>query len=250
MNRSLFKRVKKKFIIFKQQRKDRKQNRKMIKFYSFFINKDDLCFDIGANKGNRTEIFLKIGAKVVAVEPLQKCAEILKARFADNPNFNLIQKALDEKEGVNEILVCENASAISTMSEGWKSAVTESGRFTDFEWDNKEPVLTTTLDSLMEAYGVPSFCKIDVEGYEYQVLKGLSSPIKYVSFEFTPEYFDEAKHCIQHLQKIGDYLFNFSIGESMKLALKDWVDPKIIISELNKIHSKEIFGDVYASLQV
>ena len=35
-------------------------------------------------------------------------------------------------------------------------------------------------------FGKPAFCKIDVEGYEYKVIKGLSEPLNTVSFEFTP----------------------------------------------------------------
>ncbi|MCK4784435.1 MAG: FkbM family methyltransferase [Desulfobacteraceae bacterium] len=37
----------------------------------------------------------------------------------------------------------------------------------------------------------PAFCKIDVEGDEFDVLQGLSRPIKAISFEFVsecPEY--------------------------------------------------------------
>lgn len=34
-----------------------------------FIKKNDLCFDIGANEGDQTSLFLELGAKVVSVEP-------------------------------------------------------------------------------------------------------------------------------------------------------------------------------------
>ena len=42
------------------------------KFYQNFINKNDLVFDIGANKGNKSNVFLKIGARVIALEPDKK----------------------------------------------------------------------------------------------------------------------------------------------------------------------------------
>ena len=42
---------------------------KRFNFYSGFINKGNICFDIGANYGNRTEVFLKLGSEVIAVEP-------------------------------------------------------------------------------------------------------------------------------------------------------------------------------------
>jgi hypothetical protein len=41
----------------------------MTSFYQQFLQPGDLCFDVGANMGNRVEAFLKIGANVVVVEP-------------------------------------------------------------------------------------------------------------------------------------------------------------------------------------
>ncbi len=67
------------------------KQREMLRFYKKFVNKDDLCFDIGANSGERTNILLKLGAKVVAVEPQQKCFNILESKFAGNDNVNLLK---------------------------------------------------------------------------------------------------------------------------------------------------------------
>ena len=46
-------------------------------------------------------------------------------------------------------------------------------------------VPVTTLDALIERHGVPSFVKVDAEGFEEEVLQGLSRSIKALSFEFT-----------------------------------------------------------------
>src|SRR5438874_1447653 len=56
---------------------------KSIKFYGQFINNQCLCFDVGANIGNRTEVFLDLGAHVIAVEPQDSCVQILERRFND-----------------------------------------------------------------------------------------------------------------------------------------------------------------------
>jgi hypothetical protein len=50
-------------------KREKKLLRKRLTFYRNFIRNGDLCFDIGANIGTRTEAFLELGAKVVAVEP-------------------------------------------------------------------------------------------------------------------------------------------------------------------------------------
>jgi FkbM family methyltransferase len=42
----------------------------------------------------------------------------------------------------------------------------------------------TTMDTLISLYGKPDYCKIDVEGFEINVLKGLNIPLNLVSFEY------------------------------------------------------------------
>ena len=57
--------------------------KEMISFYSQFVPNGGLVFDIGANIGNRIEIFLEIGATVIAVEPQAACVAILKEKFGN-----------------------------------------------------------------------------------------------------------------------------------------------------------------------
>jgi FkbM family methyltransferase len=137
--------------------------RKILNFYSQFIKKGDLCFDVGAHKGNRAAAFLKIGARVIAVEPQKSCIKFLQSKFGKNPNFVLVGKGLAESEGELTMSICEEADDISTFSEKWKM-----GRFSQYEWNKKELTQVTTLDNLIKEFGPPIFCKIDVEGFEYQ----------------------------------------------------------------------------------
>ena len=82
-------------------------------FYKQFIQPGDLCFDVGANIGNRTVIFLDLGAKVVAIEPQKECYQKLTKRFGDK--IDLVTKGLGEKESVEKLYVSE-LSAISSFS--------------------------------------------------------------------------------------------------------------------------------------
>jgi FkbM family methyltransferase len=218
----------------------------MANFYSSFIKKDDLCFDIGANVGNYTDVFLRLGATVVAVEPQDHSMGELRRKYRNNKRVILIHKGLDNKVGEQELVIC-SAHPASSMSKDWISAVKHSGRFPQMSsWDKTKVVPVTTLDMLIEDYGRPTFCKIDVEGYEFNVLQGLSYPIPYISFEFTPEFLDPAKDCIEYLATLGTAVFNYSIGQSMKLALSDWVEPKEMYEILEQLPDKSIFGDIYA----
>lgn len=218
---------------------------KTAKFYSQFINKNDLCFDIGANMGNRIQIFLKLGAIVIAVEPQPILQEKLLKKYRRNIRVVLIKKGVGEKEGEGELMIC-NAHTLSSMSKEWIKSVNVSGRFNTFKWERIQKIRLTTLDKMIEEYGLPTFCKIDVEGFELQVLKGLSKPIRTVSFEFTPEFITSTIKAIEHLSRIGFTEFNYSIGESMKLDMPKWVSNKEICVTLNNLTDKRIFGDVYA----
>ena len=222
-----------------------RHRREMLRFYSQFINQGDLCFDVGANLGNKTETFLKLGATVVAIEPQSVCMQQLKKKYHKNSRVILIQKALGEKEGERELFLSP-AHTISSMSKEWINSVKSSVRFRNYTWNKSVTVPMTTLDKLIEEIGKPSFCKIDVEGFEFQVLKGLSQPIRTLSFEFTPEFIDSAIHCIEHLSKIGLVKFNYSVGESMRLALPTWVTNDEMCKILTNLPDKTIFGDVYA----
>ena len=221
------------------------RDEEMTQFYSQFISDRSLCFDVGANIGNRVKVFLRLNADVVALEPQSKCVKILREIFRDNPHLTILQLALGEKEGEAEIMISDS-DTISSISQDWIEAVRKSGRFSEYHWDKKEIVKMTTLDWLIDKHGMPDFIKIDVEGYELQVIKGLSKPVRLISFEFTPEYIDSALKCIDHLDEIGDIHLNYSVGETMQLALETWIEPpkmKKILSGF--VGDNKLFGDVY-----
>ena len=160
--------------------------------------------------------------------------------------MTVIGDALGSFEGTAEMLVA-SFHTLSSLSPEWTDAVRESGRFAAFEWDQREPVRLTTLDVLIEAHGIPDFCKIDVEGYELEVVRGLSRPLPSLSFEFTVERLDSRLAAVEHLAGLGMTRFSFSFGESRHLALREWTDAsgmrKFLTSE---VHTQATFGDVYA----
>ena len=220
-------------------------DQKMLEFYSRFVSPGALCFDVGANTGNRTKILLKLQARVVAVEPQSRCVRILRARYGHNRQFTLVEKALGDTEGEAEMMISD-ADTISSLSAGWIEAVKQTRRFAGHDWSTKQIVPVTTLDKLISRYGAPDFIKVDVEGYEYEVMKGLSCPVKMISLEFTPEFIDSTFKCIDHLQKIGDISLNYSVGESMTFSLSEWVEPKAMVEILSGFRDDHVFfGDVY-----
>lgn len=194
------------------------QKPKQKKLYSQFVKPGSLCFDVGANVGNRTALFLELGANVVMVEPQKECYQALEKRF---PNLPLVKKGLGENESTEKLYVSD-VSLISSFSKSHVDMMQED-RFKGANWDKTIDIEMTTLDNLIKQYGVPDFCKIDVEGYEYDVLKGLSQPVKAMSLEYiVPENKEVVLNCIKHLNKLGKIECNLSHGETMEFHLPTW----------------------------
>jgi hypothetical protein len=118
------------------------------------------------------------------------------------------------------------------------------------EWNERRTIKITTLDRLIEEFGIPRFIKIDVEGYELEVLKGLTRPIEMISFEYTtPERTVQCVECIKRLKDISNnkILCNYSIEESMEWALPKWLSSEEMIVQ---IVSAPVFGDGFGDIYV
>lgn len=210
-------------------------------FYAAFIQADDLCFDVGAHVGARTDLFLSLGARVVCVEPQPRCVQVLRQKYGNDPRVSIIPAGAAEKCGSLTMSLCHAAPTISTFSEKWKT-----GRFHDYNWSAAAKVPVTTLDLLIGQFGVPAFCKIDVEGYEHAVLRGLSRPVPMLSFEFTREFIDDARACMDHLASLGQVEFNCGLGEATTFALAQWSPATDVSDHLRSQPDELLWGDIYA----
>src|SRR5579862_633892 len=221
-----------------------RRTRARVAFYRQFVGPGELAFDVGAHVGDRTELLLRAGASVVAVEPQPLLREKLERAFGADPRVTLVAEAVGAEAGTAELRWPAGGLALASMSDEWVGRVRESGRF-QAEWDDRALVPVTTLDALIERYGAPSFCKIDVEGYEETVLGGLSHPIRTVSIEFIPENLDSTERALAKFGDLADYRFNYALGESLALAEQRWLKRDELLERLRTCVPRS-FGDVYA----
>ena len=217
--------------------------------YSQFIKKGNLVFDVGANMGNRSGIFLSLGARVIAVEPQDACVKYLKLRYGKK--IIIIQKGLGAKEEIKEFFLSPDHT-ISSFSSEWIDSVSNSGRFAKSSWNKSIKMQVTTLDNLISEFGLPDFIKIDVEGFEPEVLRGLSIPVKALSFEYsTPEQNLQTQDCLQILSKINPEIqCNYSVGETLKLELSEWLSSEKMMEHVNSDDFQRTgFGDIYVLMK-
>src|SRR5262249_49664992 len=93
------------------------------------------------------------------------------------------------------------------------------------EFGQQKEVEAVSLEELMAIYGSPFFIKIDVEGYEAHVLRGLRRPVPYLSFEVNlPEFKKEGLECIEQLGNIAALgKFNYAVDCGRGLILDKWL---------------------------
>lgn len=220
---------------------------RMRRFYAQFIRSGDLCFDIGSHVGNRLLAWQGLGARTVAVEPQPLLMETLRRRYGKDANITLIEQAIGAAPGEATLHISSRTPTLTSLSRDWISRLQQDPSFKGVEWDQQVTVPVTTLDALIQTWGEPHFCKIDVEGFELEVLQGLSRPLAALSFEYLPATMELALGCIRRLQVLGNYAFNLSPGESHRLRYGHWLTAPEMMQALEAIREgREGSGDVYA----
>jgi FkbM family methyltransferase len=225
---------------------NRAHNEAIKGLYCQFVRKGDLVFDIGANVGNRIVPLLGLGVKVIAIEPQTKCVQTLQVRFGNK--ITIVPKGVDQTEGIKQMHISDN-TVLSTFSEEWIDK-TKDNRFKGNEWNNVSAIEMTTFDELIARFGKPRFAKIDVEGYEKNVLSGLTTAIDYISFEYAvPEQSENHKECLDLLKGINPQAkCNYCVGESMKWALDSWIEIEKMKQMIDSTaFTATQFGDIYVS---
>jgi FkbM family methyltransferase len=227
----------------------RDRMRRMAELYRRYVKPGDLVFDIGSHVGDRIAAFRRLGCRVVAVEPQPAAFRFLRVLYGRRKDVTLVHGAASDKDGTLSLRLNIANPTVSTASDAFIHAADGAPGWEGQRWDDIVEVPAFTLDALIAAHGMPVFAKIDVEGFEAEVLAGLSQPLPALSFEFTTIQRDVAEACIARLMSLGAYRFNVALGESQELSFAASISADELLAHLRTLPHEANSGDVYAVLR-
>ena len=190
-----------------------------------------LVFDIGANLGNTVKIFTEVSEKVIAFEPnpilLTNLNDMFKGR-----NVVIDSRGLSNEVG-RKIFNVSYADSVSTFSDDWIN----NSRFSEkITWQYPTEVEVTTLDNIIDEYGIPDYVKIDVEGYEYEVLISLNKflPDTLFAFEWAEEMKDKIYLTLEHVYNLGYKSFSLTEEDVVMFDKQlTWMDYSDLLEEVS-----------------
>jgi FkbM family methyltransferase len=220
----------------------------MDRLYGQFMRPGDLVFDIGAHVGDRIAAFRRLGARVIAAEPQPALVKTLKLIYGRDSAVTIEPVAVGRAAGEIELKLNVDNPTVSTASDAFVAAADGAPGWAGQVWTRSIRVPVTTLDALIARHGMPTFIKIDVEGFEAEALAGLTRPVAALSFEFTTIQRDVAAAAIDRCAALGYVSYNAALGESQTLVHAQWQSAEDIARWLAALPVEANSGDIYARL--
>lgn len=220
-------------------------HRGLVGLYGEFVPRGGLVFDVGAHVGDRIKAFRALGARVVALEPQKPLYGVLKLLHGFDRKVILIRSAAGRSIGEARFRINSANPTVSTLSEDFVAASKGAKGWEGQVWDRTETIELTTLDALIALHGRPDFIKIDVEGFEAEIIAGLSHPVPALSFEIVTMAKTAGLEALDAAISKGFDRFRISLGESHAWS-SSWTGAAEMRRIIHNLPAAANSGDVYA----
>ena len=159
-----------------------------------------LLFDIGANRGDATIVGIALGYEVIALEPAPRIYSELVGNFIYNPKVIPVKFAVSDKDYERIEFYEADEDGLSTLNKDWLTS--ESMPYAGKSFRTIRAT-TITVDTLVKIYGKPDLMKIDVEGAEWSVFKGMTDYYGTLTFEWSEATLGEHNKQLKYLADLG-----------------------------------------------
>ncbi len=189
-----------------------------------YLPNNPVIFDIGANKGQSIEKFLKIfkNPQIHSFEPIKDEIDILKKKYKDNKNIYLNDFALGEKNELKNFNITAKSDNSSfnkiNLDTDWVKVRSGQNNTNVKNYVEKiEKVKVITLDEYVKSQKIEDIdlVKMDTQGYEDKILEGSIETIKKnkISIIKTEIMFDDNYNKYLNFIDIEKYIipYNFRI---------------------------------------
>ena len=205
-------------------------HRKRIKkFLINFNSKIKNIYDVGSNEGEYSILFKKIfpNSKIFAFEPNSKLCKNSKKKFKNLKNIKILNVAVGNADKYIDLNIDENSSLTTSLDiKNTKSKTFKVKKFLYGDQKHKKKITKLIkLDSFINYRNKPDFIKIDVEGYEEEILKGLKNNLKNIKLIMIEFHFDNLYQGYSP-RRIHKFLLKnkFTHIKSIKFPVLKWED--------------------------
>lgn len=213
-----------------------------------FIKPFDLVFDIGAARGMMTLVLRWCGGNVIAVDPMYAVAPELvpefEWKFGDDPYCASVPLAVSPEPEI-EFWVHQGLPYLSSGNTEWMWGTIHQVFYSHSQLE-KRIAKATTLDALIEEYGIPCFIKVDVEGDENNAVPTLTKPVVGMNMEFHQDWIPDV--AIAHMDGLADYEWNYVLNNSGRFVLPEWKESEEVLAYMEQNLEERgppSWGDIY-----